>query len=69
MSSSTPRSWTAQRVLDAAITMDWRPDGAIEAPAGDYRLRALASGPILLRSGFADYGEARCYWLPVTAAP
>ncbi len=31
--------------------------------------RALASGPILLRSGFADYGEARCYWLPVTAAP
>lgn len=30
--------------------------------------RALASGPILLRSGFADYGEERCYWLPVTAA-
>jgi hypothetical protein len=27
--------------------------------------RALASGPILLRAGFADYGEERCYWLPV----
>lgn len=31
--------------------------------------RALASAPILLRAGFTDYGEARCYWLPVTAAP
>jgi hypothetical protein len=28
--------------------------------------RALASGPILLRTGFADYGEERCYWLPVS---
>ncbi len=28
--------------------------------------RALASGPILLRAGFADYGEERCFWLPVT---
>jgi hypothetical protein len=27
--------------------------------------RALASGPILLRAGFTDYGEERCYWLPV----
>jgi len=27
--------------------------------------RALASGPILLRAGFADHGEERCYWLPV----
>jgi hypothetical protein len=27
--------------------------------------RALASGPILLRAGFTDYGEARCFWLPV----
>jgi hypothetical protein len=27
--------------------------------------RAGTSGPILLRAGFADYGEERCYWLPV----
>jgi GNAT superfamily N-acetyltransferase len=27
--------------------------------------RALASGPILLRAGFTDYGEERCFWLPV----
>ncbi len=29
------------------------------------RSLALASGPILLRAGFTDYGEERCYWLPV----
>jgi len=28
--------------------------------------RALASGPILLRAGFTDYGEEQCFWLPVT---
>ncbi len=28
--------------------------------------RALASGPILLRAGFTDYGEERCFWLPAT---
>ena len=28
--------------------------------------RAGTSGPILLRAGFADYGEERCYWLPIT---
>jgi hypothetical protein len=28
--------------------------------------RVATSGPILLRAGFADYGEERCYWLPVT---
>ena len=28
--------------------------------------RVLTSGPILLRAGFADYGEERCYWLPVS---
>ena len=28
--------------------------------------RAGTSGPILLRAGFADYGEERCYWLPLT---
>ena len=27
--------------------------------------RTLPSGPILLRAGFTDYGEERCYWLPV----
>ena len=27
--------------------------------------RALASGPILLRAGFTDFGEERCFWLPV----
>jgi len=27
--------------------------------------RAITSAPILLRSGFADYGQDRCYWLPV----
>jgi GNAT superfamily N-acetyltransferase len=26
--------------------------------------RAETSGPILLRAGFTDYGEERCYWLP-----
>ena len=31
-------SWTAQRVLDAATTMEWRPDGAIEVRTDDYRL-------------------------------
>jgi hypothetical protein len=25
--------------------------------------RAETSGPILLRAGFADYGQERCYWL------
>jgi hypothetical protein len=28
--------------------------------------RALASGPILRRAGFTDYGEEQCFWLPVT---
>jgi GNAT superfamily N-acetyltransferase len=28
--------------------------------------RILTSAPILLRAGFADYGEEQCYWLPVT---
>jgi len=28
--------------------------------------RSGTSGPILLRAGFADYGEERCYWLPLT---
>ena len=28
--------------------------------------RVLTSGPILLRAGFADYGEERCYWLPLS---
>jgi hypothetical protein len=28
--------------------------------------RAVPTGPILLRAGFADYGQARCFWLPVT---
>jgi GNAT superfamily N-acetyltransferase len=28
--------------------------------------RVLTSGPILLRAGFADYGEERCYWLPTS---
>jgi hypothetical protein len=28
--------------------------------------RVLTSGPILLRAGFADYGEERCFWLPVS---
>jgi GNAT superfamily N-acetyltransferase len=27
--------------------------------------RLVTSGPTLLRAGFADYGEERCYWLPV----
>ncbi|HYB47256.1 MAG TPA: hypothetical protein VED20_07865, partial [Streptosporangiaceae bacterium] len=28
--------------------------------------RVLSSGPILLRAGFADYGQERCYWLPIS---
>ena len=28
--------------------------------------RIETSGPILLRAGFTDYGEERCYWLPIT---
>jgi hypothetical protein len=28
--------------------------------------RVETSGPILLRAGFTDYGEERCYWLPLT---
>ena len=28
--------------------------------------RILTSGPTLLRAGFADYGQERCYWLPVS---
>lgn len=31
-------SWTAQRVLDAATAMEWRPDGAMEVVTDDYRL-------------------------------
>jgi len=29
--------------------------------------RSGTSAPILLRAGFSDYGEERCYWLPVPA--
>ena len=28
--------------------------------------RVQTSGPILLRAGFTEYGEERCYWLPIT---
>ncbi len=28
--------------------------------------RVETSSPILLRAGFADYGEERCYWLSVS---
>ena len=28
--------------------------------------RVETSGPILIRAGFADYGQERCYWLPIT---
>jgi hypothetical protein len=28
--------------------------------------RVQTSGPILLRAGFTDYGQERCYWLPIT---
>jgi len=28
------------------------------------RGRVETSGPILLRAGFTDYGQERCYWLP-----
>ena len=31
-------SWTPRRVLDAAVAMEWRPDGAIEVLTDDYRL-------------------------------
>ena len=27
--------------------------------------RVETSGPILLRAGFADYGQERCYWLSI----
>ena len=30
--------------------------------------RVETSGPILLRAGFADYGEERCYWLSTRSA-
>ena len=30
--------------------------------------RVETSGPILLRAGFTDYEQERCYWLPVTSA-
>ena len=32
------RPWTPQRVLDAAIVMEWRPDGASEVLTDGYRL-------------------------------
>lgn len=28
--------------------------------------RSMRTGPTLLRAGFADYGEERCYWLPIS---
>jgi len=28
--------------------------------------RVETSGPILLRAGFAEYDEERCYWLPLS---
>ncbi len=31
-------SWTRRRVLDAAIAMEWRPEGAVEVLTDDYRL-------------------------------
>ena len=30
--------WTPRRVLDAAVAMEWRPDGAVEVLTDDYRL-------------------------------
>ena len=31
-------AWTPRRVLDAAVSMEWRPAGAIDVQAADYRL-------------------------------
>ena len=31
-------AWTPQRVLDAAIALQWRPDGALDVQTADYRL-------------------------------
>ena len=31
-------SWTPQHVLDAAVAIEWRPDGATEVLTDDYRL-------------------------------
>jgi GNAT superfamily N-acetyltransferase len=28
--------------------------------------RSMRTGPTLLRAGFADHGEERCYWLPIS---
>ena len=39
-----------------------RDHGAILAMA---KGRILTSAPTLLRVGFTDYGQQRCYWLPV----
>ncbi len=38
MNPRTPHSWTPRRVLDSMIAMEWRPEGAIEVAADDYRL-------------------------------
>ncbi len=27
--------------------------------------RMVTSAPVLLRAGFTDFGEERCYWLPL----
>jgi GNAT superfamily N-acetyltransferase len=31
-------AWTPRRVLDAAIALEWRPDGALDVQTADYRL-------------------------------
>ena len=83
--AGTPAS-TGGATLDGEVAKLW---GAITLPAfrrrGSYRAvlaerlrlasdhgaelalvkgRVETSGPILLRAGFTDYGEERCYWLP-----
>ncbi len=55
-------AWSSFRVLAERLRLA-RAHGATLALV---KGRAGTSGPILLRAGFADYGEERCYWLPLT---
>ena len=44
----------------------WRLARAHGATLALVKGRAETSGPILLRAGFAEYDEERCYWLPLS---
>ncbi len=66
-------AWTEQRMLDAAVAMEFVPEGAIEGLTGDHRLLrhpdwVLGPSPRAAPVTWSPSGngEEQCFWLPVT---